>query len=242
MKIKQLKPNWLTQGIIDYEYKQYQLLAYLKEAKQYFSENKLYPFLSDLIFHYNNLISLRHNERLWHESFPTMLKSIDLKRLRLSYQKLVNDDDVMRELEEIMNFAIPKLKKVLSEGTEIYEFVESNVEITPVGLSPLYVDEGYMFVHQAPKKDLRIYRYTLTFFENASEKFRGIRTQFIESTMYSRFRSLEHEKMSLVKRFTSLPNPATYFITSKASFPFIETFLPVAKRYLVRYIVTTNQV
>jgi len=236
----QLKPDWLTQGIIDYEYKQYQLLAYLKEVKQYFSQNKLYPYLSDLIFHYNNLVSIRNNKHMWHESFPSSLEGIDLKKLRLKYQKLVNDDDVMKELEEIMNFAIPELKKIVSEGTEIYEFVEKNVEITPVGLSPLYVDEGYMFVHQPPKKSYKIYRYTLTFFENASEKFRGIQTHFIESKAYIRFKNLESEKLALVKRFKNLPNPATYFITSNGVFPFRETFLPVAKRYLVQYIVASS--
>ena len=55
-----LDKNWLTEGLIDFEYKKYELLAYLKNVGKSFSENRLYPFLGDLIFHYNNILSLKN--------------------------------------------------------------------------------------------------------------------------------------------------------------------------------------
>ena len=51
-----LKENWLTEGLIDFEYKKYQLLAYLKRVKDSFNKVELYPFLSDLVFSFSPLL------------------------------------------------------------------------------------------------------------------------------------------------------------------------------------------
>ena len=53
--MENLKDNWLTEGLIDFEYKKYQLLGYLQKVKDSFNRVELYPFLSDLVFHYRNL-------------------------------------------------------------------------------------------------------------------------------------------------------------------------------------------
>ena len=237
----ELSSDWLTRGIIDYEYKKYQLLAYLKNVKAFFAQSKLYPSLGDLVFHYNNLKSLSDNKLLWYERFPESLEGIDLQKLRMNYQKLVKDDEIMSELEQILHYAIPQLRSTVKEGREIYEYVSSTLEITPVGISPLYLNEGYMFVHQPAKKNMRVYQYTITVFEKSSEKYRGIQTRYLQTDPFRKFVNLESRKLSLVKKFKDLPNPATYFITSKnGPFPFNETFFPIVKRNLVKYILTTE--
>ena len=237
--MKTLNSNWLTQGLIDFEYKKYELLSYLQAVNKSFLESKLYPHLGDLVFHYNNIISLKKNKNLWFEQFPEAISSIDLKKLRISYQKIIEDDTLMQELEEIIDFAIPKINEALAEGSEIYEYVESSVDVSPIGLSPIYKDEGYVFILQTPKTNMKIYRYALKIFENSSEKFRGIETRFVDEKQYKKFSNLENEKLHLAKKFQDLPNPATFLLTTKDKFPFEETLLPVAKRYLVRYISTT---
>lgn len=239
-KFKKLDSGWVTQGLIDYEYKKYQLLAYLKSIEYKFMQSKLYPGLSDLISHYNNLVELRKNKKNWREKFPKTLKKIDYKKMMLYYDRMIEDDDLMKELDDIIGFAIPNLKEAVSNGTEIYNFVESNVKITPVGILPLYKNEGYIFLHQSPVPQFKILRYTISIFEKANEKYRSIRTQYIEEKKYSRFVTLESEKLALTRKFTSLPNPATYFVSSSRPFPEKETFLPVAKRFLIRYISTSG--
>ena len=57
-----LSKNWITEGIIDFEYKKYILLAYLQHIKSEFDERKLYPMLSDLFFHYQNLLQFKENK------------------------------------------------------------------------------------------------------------------------------------------------------------------------------------
>ena len=120
-----LKDNWRTEGLIDLEYKKYVLLAYLKKVKESFGRVELYPHLSDLVFHYRNLMALRENKALIFESFPRELSLENLKMLELNYKKMVGDDAVMAEIESIMEFAVPQFRDSMNAGSSIYEFVES---------------------------------------------------------------------------------------------------------------------
>ena len=68
--MEKLSKDWLTQGLIDFEYKKYVLMAYLQTVKNSFGKVELYPFLADLVFHYRNLQALKENKALIRESFP----------------------------------------------------------------------------------------------------------------------------------------------------------------------------
>lgn len=231
-----LKHDWLTEGLIDYEYKKYVLLAYLKDVGRRFNQSELYPFMTDLIFHYRNLIKVRESKKLMYDSFPQSLTKADFNKLKLTYDKIINDDEVMQQIEEIIAFAIPKMKGMLEEGKELFEFVEENIELQPVGVSPIYSDEGYLFINQDTSNDVSIFRYQMTFFEHAEEKYRSMSTEFLMNEIRGLSKTYENIKVELTRRFTELPNPATYLAVSKLRFPLNETVLPVAKRMLVREI------
>jgi len=238
--MNELSKDWLTEGLIDFEYKKYYLLAYLKDVKASFGELKMFPFLSDLVFHYRNLLNLKNDKNLIFSAFPKSISRADFEKLELSYKKIIEDDEIMHEIQEIVDFAVPRVKETLHEGKDIYEYIESNFEISSVGLSPLYVDEGYMFLHVDPDQETYVHKYSVTVFENSDEKFRGITTQWIETFRKSVFETFENKKIDLTKRFKSLPNPATYLIVSKGDFPFESTLMPIAKRLLIRHIASTG--
>lgn len=231
-----LSKDWLTQGLIDFEYKKYLLLAYLKTVNESFGRVELYPFLADLVFHYRNLLAVKENKALIRESFPKELSLEEFKKLELSYRQMIEDDAVMSELESIIEFAIPQIKDSLKEGSVIYEFVESKCEISPIGVTPLYANEGYLFVTQPPEKETNVYRYQVSIFEGNEEQLRSLNTEFIERVEKSPANTYERIKLDLIRKFKDLPNPATYLILSKMKFPFIETLMPVAKRLFVKHI------
>src|SRR5258706_13876661 len=108
MSMDELKDNWITEGWIDFEYKKYMLLAYLKKVKDSFHKTELYPFLSDLGFHYRNLVSLKESKGMLGESFPRALSQESLRSLELTYRKIIDDDEVMSEIEMIMEYALPQ--------------------------------------------------------------------------------------------------------------------------------------
>ncbi len=231
-----LKDSWLTDGLIDFEYKKYQLLAYFKTVSESFHRMELYPLLSDLVFHYRNLILLKENQTLIRESFPKELSPESFKNMIFNYRRMIEDDVVMKEIESIMEYALPHFKESLEEGSSIYEYVESKCEISPVGLTSLYSDEGYLFVTQPPEKETNVYRYQITFFEQSTEPMRGIHTQFLLTSEYSFSNTYENLKLDLIRQFAELPNPSVFLVLSKVKFPYVQTLMPVAKRLLVRQI------
>src|SRR5258708_3168424 len=178
--MKQLSDTWFAEGYIDFELKKYTLLAYLQEVNKYFTENKLYPQLGDVIFHYNNLVAFRENKKLLQEHFPKKLTGIQLEKLQLLYEQMIEDDELMQELENIIHYSAEKMKKAISSGTELYEFVEGNLNIFPVGLIPLDPNEGYFFLSEGSFSSTRVYKYRLSFFEKHDEKYRAIRTEYID--------------------------------------------------------------
>ena len=231
-----LNNNWLTEGLIDFEYKKYVLMAYFQQVKENFNEKKLYPHLSDLIFHYQNLVSIKENKKLLQEHFPSVITKADFDSLTLAYEKMVQDDELMNELENIISFSLPLFKDYMAEGRDLYEYLESKMEISPVGLSVLYPEEGYLFLNQYSTTETLIYEYRMTIFTQAQEKYRGIHLNYIETKSKSISNTYESMKFALIKQNQTMPNPATYLIQAKSYAPLNETILPIAKRVLVKYI------
>lgn len=234
--MEKLAKDWLTQGLIDFEYKKYVLMAYLQTVKNSFGKVELYPFLADLVFHYRNLQALKENKALIRESFPKELSLEEFKKLEITYREMIEDDSVMGELESIINFSLPQIKDSLQEGSIIYEYVESQCEISPIGVTPLYAKEGYLFVTQPPEKETNIYRYQMSIFEGSQEQLRSLNTEFIERVEKNPLNTYERLKLDLIRKFKDLPNPAAYLILARMKFPFAETLMPVAKRLFVKHI------
>ncbi|MCU0396046.1 MAG: hypothetical protein MUF29_09050 [Chitinophagaceae bacterium] len=234
--MKQLSETWFADGYIDFELKKYTLLAYLQQVNRYFSEHKLYPQLSDLIFHYNNLLQFRNNKEYLQQQFPRRLTSVEMEKLTLLYEAMIADDEVMQELEDIIRFALQEMKGAIEGGSSLYEFVEDRLEITPVGLVPLDTNEGYFFLRDGAFRETRVYHYRLMLFEKHEARYRSIRTEYVSSWSRSLVHTVEHIKTELIRSRGFLPNPAVYNIETELTFPLEETLLPIAKRYLVKYI------
>lgn len=234
--MKTLSETWFADGYIDFELKKYTLLAYLQEVNKHFGENKLYPQLADIIFHFNNLVAFRENKKYLQEQFPKKLSMIQMEKLQMLYEQMIEDDELMRELEAIINYSADTIKTTISNGTEIYEYVEDKLNIFPVGIVPLEINEGYFFLAEGSRKKTRVYQYSLSIFQKQNEKYRSIKTEYISHWDRSIANTYENIKAELLRIKKDLPNPAVYCIETGLTFPVDETLLPIAKRSLVRYI------
>jgi hypothetical protein len=234
--MKTLHLNWLTDGIVDVEYKKYILLAYLQAIQTEFADKKLYPAFTDLLFHYQNLVEIKNNKQLLYEQFPQRISKTDFQKLELLYKKIVDDDETMKIIEEIVHFALPLFQEAVSNGKEIYDYFANHIEILPIGITPVYTDEGYALLHEYSHKDTKVYRYQISIFENIHEKYRGIHMEYVETVPYSLVNTYENIKGNLSKKYNILPNPATFAVLAKVPCPFENSLLPIAKRSLVQYV------
>jgi len=230
-----LNTDWFIEVPLDFEYKKYQLLGYLKEINHHFHRTRLYPNLNDLVFHYNNLQQFKKDKTKLQDAFPVRLSSADTQALKLTYEKLVNDDAMMLEIEHIISYALEKLDNALKEGREIYDFVESHLTIEAIGVMPLYSNSGYMLLRNGNQRSTLVYEYQVSFFEGKDEKYRGVHTDYVATyDKHFIYSTPEAIRKDLIHQRRSLPNPAVYHVESDIAFPLDQTLLPLAKRTLMK--------
>ncbi len=231
-----LSETWFMEGYIDFELQKYRLLAYIQDVKKCFNETKLYPQLADIVAHYNNLIAFRNKKHLMQDGFPKKVDKIDADKLEIVYERMLSDNELMKELEEITEFALGQMKGTINEGAEIYEFIEKQMLVEPVGIVPLYKNEGYVFLRYGGHTEVRVYNYTITIFEHKDDKYKGIKMEYLDCRTKNLANTYEQIKLDIIREIRTLPNPAVYKVEFPVTVPFNETLLPVAKRVLVRHI------
>lgn len=232
--MEKLNKDWITNGLVDFEYKKYVLLAYLQHVKNNFDEARLYPFLADLIEHYREVKSFKNRKTLLKSGFPKEITKIDLEELKLSYEVMAADSELMGALEDIVEYAIPEMQHTLGQGRALYESVEADMKIEPVGIVPLYRDEGYVMMELANMKQTDIYQYKISKFMMSGEGFRSIYLRLIKSVRRGIGHTFEGIKLELIRTYEALPNPATFLLQASRAYPVQETLVPVAKRLVLQ--------
>jgi hypothetical protein len=233
--MKKLSADWFSEGLVDFEYKQYILLAYLEEVRKNFMQEMLYPTLSELVYHYQNLIRFKQEQEALAARFPQTLTQLDLQNLKLHYQPDTPEEPIMQEINAIVDFSIPRIKAELDAGKHIYDTVEHELCITPVGVMPLYKKEGYLLLHIGGSSETSAYSYSVSIF-GGEEKMLGINLVYISSFRLSLVTSFQSIKMDLIRTQKELPNPATFLLESPKLYPVEETILPIAKRKLLHIV------
>lgn len=218
----------------DMESAQLRILAALKEIHNHFQHNCIYPDLSDVMEIHDNVLDVFRRSKKMDESLPRTLTGVDLRNISLIYSLNTKPEATLESIKELLQWSIPYLEKALEEGKTIYDFVDEHCEVQPVGIIPAYLDEGYFLVPDIEQSLLAVFRYQVTVFTGAEDKYRALRTRLIDvlplHTVQSDLRSL---KLELIRQYPDLPNPAVYSCETDMDFPFSETLFPVAKRKLM---------
>lgn len=225
-----LSSDWFVEGMLDFEYKKYVLLAYLQHVSREFAEMRLYPSFSDLIFHYKNLHFYQENKRKLLEKFPKRISEEEFKKLTRVFSDELDDDSQLKEIEQIVAYSLPIIQEHLSEGKEIYEFIDHQLLIEPIGITPLYKNEGYVLLQISQSKIVKAFEYRIVFFENVEANYHGISMKQVDSFRKSLVNTYEFMKLQLIRNHAKFPNPATYLLLARNELPEDSALLPVAKR------------
>lgn len=228
-----LSENWLTEDLMDFEYKKYIVLGYLQNIKAHFKEQKLYPDFAELIAHYKNLILLKNNTTTLENNFKKTLSGIDYANLKLQYQSIVNDES-LNELKQIINFSEPLFEQELEKGKSIFDFAEQHIVTNHIGILPLYKTEGYFMLLPYQSKSVTVYSYAFSKINLLKQEVYGLTSNYFSTHTLSISNQVDKVKSELIEANPELPNPAVYLFKAKAELPNEETFLPIAKRLLYK--------
>ena len=230
----QLDYNWLTEGIFDFEYKKYVLLAYLQHIEGQFTKDKYFPHLNELRLHFDTCVGLQHKKQAIKKSFPKNLKGINLKAVKLEYEETISDDPYLSELTGILDFAIPLFSGTLDKGASRISEIGEHITISPVGIVPLRTEEGYLIFLHSYEKMVSIFQYQLALYNEYRERY--LRTVFIDRVRIGIGTTISQVKVDLTRKYQLMPNPATYVVESKYDYPLQETLLPVTKKLMLRHL------
>lgn len=232
--MKKLEKNWITAPIIDTEYKQYILLAYIQEIKRSYNQLKIYPHLAELIDQYCELITLKDNQLALADKFPKTLKSIDSQEVKMIFSKDLTEENWVEEISKTIEMAIPFLQETIHQGKEIYEEIEKNIHMEPVGVAPLKNDEGYFILNASGYNETLVYGYKVSLFESSEDKYRAIHTQYAAAFVKNLSVTNHYIKSEMIKQYPALPNPSVYAFESGFTIPVNDTYLPIVKRMITK--------
>jgi hypothetical protein len=236
--MSKLTLDLFTSGYQDVEAKQYQVLQGLKEQYDRFSHNRLYPDLADLIRLAGALEAIIESHEDLQQRLPRTITDLDIEQKKVVTQPSEMEFPELSRVIDFIAWALPLIRKAIEEGTTIYNFVDQHIAIEEVGILPVYREEGYWFIPDLKAELLHLLRYELSLFSASNERYRTLKTVFLESLEEHAVKlSPESVKLSLMKKYHDLPNPATYRCEVDIDFPYQDTVLPVAKRKLMAHLV-----
>ena len=236
--MRKLNYDWLTDGWIDFEYKKYLLMAYLQEVNRRFDACKLYPDLPELEKHWEYSAQLRQSKKQFFASFRKRITGVNFEKMEIFYEQVAQTEE-LSEIDSILEFSLPLFQKTLTRGQYQSDEIEASLVFTPVGIMPLYLKEGYLFIYRAPQKATDIFQYTFRLFESVD--FPTIKTKYIESVPKNVTTTFENLKLTLIRKHNELPNPATYLVESPVDYPVQETLLPLAQKMVYRVVCQSEQ-
>jgi|TARA_B100001093_G_C26847177_1_gene1023398 hypothetical protein len=234
MMQRELPSDWLTGGVLDAEYKRYILLAWLKHVERDFRKVKIYPGLGNLVEQHRALQSFQTDQKHWHQKLRGSLKGLNFASRRMIYEHFTAHPELQSYLDEVLNFAIPQIEKAIANGRNLYEIVEDHLYLEPLGIQPLYRDEGYLFVYDESLKTVNNYRFSKSNIIIDDEPHVRLKTHPVERVKKSLNETFEHMKVRLTKEFPDWPNPAVFLARMSYTFPLREAALPVAKKRLMQ--------
>lgn len=228
-----------TRGAHDPEGARYRIMAALDAAAKEFHRSRLYPGLGDLIELVSVLETVRDNKDQYAEVMPRKLSGVDFENKALQFDTEPADPSMIEQMFELIDWALPEVKKITDEGVAMFDFVNTNLNIDVVGIMPMYRDEGYAFVTDRKDNVLHVLRYELSIFSDKDDNYRALKTVEIDSREIDAvIVAPEDVKLQLIDLHKDLPNPATYLVDTDLDFPFDATILPVAKRKLMKHLIS----
>lgn len=230
--MKKLQTDWLTQGWIDAEYKKYVVMAYLQAVKQNFSDRKLCPDLPELRHHYETGLHFRRCKGTLNASFPKQVDRIDFKTRTITYKTEVMDNTYLSEVDAIMDFALPRFQEALTEGQRLWQDIANSLTLEPIGILPLRPNEGYLLINRNTQAETLVYYFCTTLFDDKEPGGRIVQVKFVEKARKSLGTTYENIKLDLVRKYRHLPNPATFMLEARRSYPVEETLLPIARQLI----------
>ena len=216
--------DWIFDGVIDAELKQYVLLGYFQKLNKQLEEMKVYPMFTEITLHLANVQNIiKHNKILYTDkkltSYDDELTFIDLKTKDLPPLKVTE----LNELKSILEYSLAKLQDYFDIIKSIWTLVYDAIEIVSIfNEDNIESKKGYFYTKT--NQVVRIWEYNV-------RKYKG----------YDKFSIVEKHEDNLLKHIHSPDNTLpSFYLHCEKEVPMDETLIPLFKRKVMSYVLQTK--
>ena len=228
--------DWMFDGIVDSEEKEYRLLSYFQKLNTNLDEMKVYPLFTEISLHLGNIQTLINQDKILYtdrelSSFDDELVFSDLKLKDIP----VLDEEEYKEYQKILKNSLPRLQYYFQITKSIWGIVYDSIKIN-VKKNKSNISSKKGFFYYVNKETLFVWEYTTRKLkkpvENTKTNIKLIYKEplseltisdIISNIMVSQNKSKNHK----------LP---VFEIICEDVFPMEETLVPIFKRKVMSYI------
>jgi hypothetical protein len=216
--------DWIFDGVIDAEQKQYVLLGYFQKLNKQLEEMKVYPMFTEITLHLANVQNIIKNNKILYTdkkltSYDDELTFIDLKTKELPPLKVTE----LNELKSILEYSVARLQDYFDIIKSVWSVVYDSIEIITIfNEDNLESKKGYFYTKS--NQVVRIWEYNV-------RKYKG----------YDKFVVTEKHEDNLLKHIHSTENKLpTFYLLCEKEVPMDETLFPLFKRKVMSFVLQTK--
>lgn len=237
MNENSLPSDWLIRPAIDLEMKRYVLLGYLQRVQHRFAETKLYPYLDELELRLMELLALRRTKAALSQVLHGELKGFDPATGQAIYGGL-EQAPPLDVIDELIEIAVPSLNSAMLRGKELRDELATRIRFWPLGVQMLDATAGWLLLRQG--MEARVYSYAMPLLRESDEhhQYRSVVTRYQGTYPLGISHTYEQIRRGLLKQEPQFPLASTFVLETDIALPYIETFMPLAKRLVYEHIAT----
>ena len=122
--------KWLFKDVMDFEQKEYILLAYIQKIEKLFNEMKLYPTFTELSLHIANIQSLIKDDKmiLLNKTLNSFDYEITLEDLIYQDKPLLNEKE-LEEYKKILDYSLIKFQDYFDIFKSLWTLVYDSIAV-----------------------------------------------------------------------------------------------------------------
>lgn len=222
--------SWLTEGPVDFELKQYKMMAVLSRLKKELSYYNIWPVIEEVEAQLDYLYRMKYEIEICDEKLK-VAKDIDFINFEIIYEKEMSDSVIENEImDTIVDEGIVEFGDLYMDARESWRDVEKQIALTWVPKRPPLLNDGYVFI---PNGEL-MYAY---YFEKPTKMSNSWRK--LDLQLHATFDNTQDE---LLKFYDQTQNEKETLMFSRISIaapgiPHQTAVLPVVKSVLFNALV-----
>jgi len=228
--------DWLFQGILDAEQKQYVLLDYFQKLNKHFERMEVYPMFIELSLHLGNMQTLINQNKILYTDKKLLSNDDELVFSDLKVKDIpVLADEEVKEYHQILKNSQPQLFDYFNFAKSIWSVVYDAVEvILKRNKNNIKSNRGFFYYKTEDK--VYIWQYTTKKVYKTKNQTRTSTKLIYEGSQDGLTIPEIISKFSKTFEKYNEGNDPIFEMLCKDIFPMEETLVPIFKRKVLAYI------